>query len=90
MKELMVELRTPGGLVFEGVSNSIDLRTDGGSMHIRPTEDCFLNMLNATEITLCVGHDTLVFALENAAASLRDGRLTVLAEIIHRTEPASP
>lgn len=90
MNELMIELRTAGGLIFSGISESISLRTDGGSMHVTASEDCFLNMLNATEITLRVGHDTLVFALKNAAASLRDRRLTVIAEKIHRIEPASP
>jgi F0F1-type ATP synthase epsilon subunit len=90
MKELMVELSTPSGPVFAGIAKSIDLHTDGGSVHITPNEDCYLNMVHATEISLRVGEDTFVFALENAAAGLREGRLTVIAENIRRIEPASP
>ena len=87
MKELTVELSTPSGRVFAGVTSSVDLRTEEGSVHITPGEDCYLNMIHATEITLQVEDATLVFLLENAAASLKAGSLTVLAESIRPVTP---
>ena len=95
MKDVMVELSTPSGRVFAGISKSIDLRTDDGSVHITPREDCYLSMIHATEITLQVENHALVFILENAVASLKSGTLTVLAESIRpitsgAAAPASP
>lgn len=84
MKDVTVELSTPKGRVFAGITKSIDLRTDDGSVHITPRENCYLSMVHATEVTLQVEQETLVFVLENAVASLQPGSLTVLAESIRQ------
>lgn len=86
LKNLMVELSTPKGSVFSGQAGSVELSTTDGRIAINPQEESYLSLTQATEITLRVGTKFLTFVLKNAAASLRDGRLTVLAEEI---EPMS-
>jgi F0F1-type ATP synthase epsilon subunit len=87
MKDVTVELSTPSGRVFAATAASIDVRTEDGSVHITPRENCYLSMVHATEVTLQVGQETLVFVLENAVASLKAGSLTVLAESIRQITP---
>ena len=84
---MVVELNTPAGSVFSGHADGAELRTTDGVIAIRPDEESYLNLTQTTQITLRVGTEFLVFALENAAASLRDGRLSVIAERIRRIEP---
>ena len=84
---MLVELNTPQGSIFSGHADGVELRTTDGVIAIRPDEESYLNLTQTTQITLRVGTEFLIFALENAAASLRDGRLTVLAERICRVEP---
>ena len=84
---MLVELNTPQGSIFSGHTDGAELRTTDGVIAIRPDEESYLNLTQTTQITLRVGTEFLIFALENAAASLRDGRLTVIAEHIHRIEP---
>lgn len=47
---------------------------------ISPQEESYLNLTQTTQITLRVGTEFLSFVLKNAAASLANGPLTVLAE----------
>ena len=82
-----VELSTPGGCVFSATAVSIDVRTEDGSVHITPREESFLSMIHATEITLHTADGPCIFLLENAAAGLKGGSFTVLAESIRRVEP---
>ena len=89
MKKVMVELSTPNGTVFSGEAGGVELRTTDGVIAIKPREESYLHLTQTTQITLRVGTEFLTFALENAAASLRDGRLTVLAEKIRKVEPAA-
>ena len=56
---------------------------------INPQDESYLNLTETTQITLRVGAEFLTFALVNAAASLREGRLTVLAEKIRQVEPVA-
>ena len=80
LKNVMVELNTPRGSVFSGEAEGVEMRTTDGVIAITPREESYFNLTQTTQITLRVGTAFLSFALENAAASLRDGRLTVLAE----------
>lgn len=84
---MLVELNTPQGSIFSGQADGAELRTTDGVIAIRPDEESYLNLTQTTQITLRVGTEFLIFSLENAAASLRDGRLTVIAEHIRRIEP---
>ena len=82
LKEVMVELSTPKGSVFSGQAGGVELRTTDGVIAINPQEESYLNLTQTTQITLRVGTEFVSFVLKNAAASLRDGQLTVLAEDI--------
>jgi F0F1-type ATP synthase epsilon subunit len=82
LKNLMVELNTPEGSVFSGQAEGVELRTTDGVITINPRKESYLNLTQTTRITLRVGTEFLDFVLKNAAASLRDDRLTVLAEDI--------
>jgi len=89
LKSLMIELNTANGSVFSGQADGVELRTTDGAIAINPQDESYLNLTETTQITLRVGAEFLTFALENAAASLREGRLTVLAETIRQVEPAA-
>ena len=86
---VMVELTTAKGTVFSAQADGVELRTTDGVIAINPLEESYLHLTHTTRITLRVGTEFHTFALENAAASLREGRLTVLAETIHQVEPAA-
>ena len=75
-----VELNTPEGSVFSGQAGGVELRTTDGVIAINPREESYLHLTQTTQITLRIGTEFLSFVLKNAAASLRDGRLTVIAE----------
>ncbi len=77
-----VELNTATGTVFSGEAGAVELRTTDGVIAINPQAESYLNLTRTTQITLRIGTEFLGFVLENAAASLRDGQLTVLAENI--------
>jgi len=89
LKSIMVELNTPKGSVFSGETGGVELRTTDGVIAINPQEVSYLHLTQTTHITLRIGSVFRTFDLENAAASLREGRLTVLAEEIHEVEPAT-
>ena len=82
----MVELTTAKGTVFSAQADGAELRTTDGVIAINPQEETYLQLTHTTEITLRIGTEFHIFQLENAAASLRDGCLTVIAESI---EPAA-
>lgn len=67
----------------------MELRTTDGVIAINPQDESYLNLTQTTQITLRVGTEFVSFVLKNAAASLRDGRLTVLAEEVEPMPAAS-
>lgn len=86
MTDLEVELSTPSGLFFAATASAIDVHTKDGSIHITPREECHLNMVHVSEITLQTASGHCVFSLENAVAGLKGLTFTVLAERIRRIE----
>ena len=88
-KSVRVELSTPQGSVFSGQAGGVELLTTDGVIAIHPQDESYLNLTQTTQITLRVGTEFLSFVLKNAAASLREGRLTVLAEEV-QPMPAAP
>ena len=80
LPSVLVELNTPRGSVFSGQAGGVELRTTDGVIAINPQEESYLNLTQTTQITLRVDTEFISFVLKNAAASLRDGLLTVLAE----------
>lgn len=89
LKTVLVELSTAQGTVFSGRTDAVELLTTDGTIAITPRDESYLNLTHATEITIRVGTKFSRFALTNAAASLREGRLSVLAEEIHERQPAA-
>ena len=89
LKIVMVELSTPKGSVFSGQAGGVELLTTDGAIAINPQEESYLNLTQTTQMTLRVGTEFLSFVLKNAAASLRDGCLTVLAEEVQPMPAAS-
>lgn len=89
LKSVMVELSTPRGSVFSGQAGGVEMRTTDGVIAITPHEESYLNLTQTTRMTLRVGTEFLSFVLKNAAASLRDGQLTVLAEEVEPVPAAS-
>lgn len=89
LKNVMVELSTPKGSVFSGQAGGVEIRTTDGVIAINPQEESYLNLTQTTEIRLRIGTEFVSFVLRNAAASLREGQLTVLAEEIEPM-PAAP
>ncbi len=87
MKSLSVKLSTATGCVFSGRALSLDVHTYDGSIHINTNEESFLNLLNATEVTVQTPDGPRVFALYNAVAGLKGHEFTVIAESIHLVEP---
>ena len=77
---LFVELQTPHGVLLEGATEGVEMRTNDGIIEIRPGQDSQISLVSTTEITLRMDGKVLRYALKNAAAGLRDGRLTILAE----------
>ncbi|MEO6739925.1 MAG: hypothetical protein ABIP20_06715 [Chthoniobacteraceae bacterium] len=86
---MVVELNTPRGSVFSGHADDAELRTTDGTITIQPARENYLNLTETTQIVLRVGTEFIAFVLRNAAASLRDGRLTILAEEIRQIESAA-
>ena len=85
---MFVELNTSGGSVFSGPADGVEMRTTDGVIAINPREESYLNLTQTTPIALRLGAEFHTFELENAAASLRDGHLIILAEKIREIERA--
>ena len=81
-KNVMVELSTPKGSVFSGRAKGVEIRTTDGQIAINPCEESYLHLTQVTHVTLRIGTKFRSFALRNAAASLRRGQFTVIAEEI--------
>ena len=89
LHNVLGESNTPRGSVFSGPAEGVALRTTDGVIAINPQDESFLNLTQTTQITLRVGTEFLSFVRKNAAASLRDGRLTVLAEEVQPVSTAA-
>lgn len=85
IQSVLVELSTPHGNVFSVQAEGVELRTTDGVIAINPQDESYLNLTQMTQLTLRFGTEFVTYRLKNAAASLRTGRLTVLAEEIERT-----
>lgn len=89
LKNVMVELNTPKGSMFSGYASSVELQTTDGVIAINPHEVSYLNLTQMTRITLRFGAEFTTFILKNAAGSLQDGQLTIIAEEAQH-EPEAP
>ena len=83
-KTILVDLNTPTGSAYSGSAEGVEIQTVSGVIAIHPQNEMYLHLGHPTHITLRVGTEFLTFLLTNAAASHRDGHLTVVAEKIQR------
>ena len=69
--------------MFSGRADGVELQTADGMIAINPGQESYLNLSQTTQITLKCGEEFHTFAVQNAAASFRKGKLTVLAESVN-------
>lgn len=84
---LIVELQTPQGVILDGVFAGVEMQTGDGVIEIRPGQNSHFSLTRTTEISLRIGGETLHYSLQNAAAGLCDGRLTIIAETANLIVP---
>ena len=82
---LVVELNTAQGSIFEGAVSGMEVEHAPGSFDFRSSEVSYFTLQKTAVLVLHSGARTRAYRLRNASACLRRGRLTVLAESI---EPA--
>ncbi len=86
---IQVELTTHEGVVFSGMANSAELSHASGTVQIEPDGTDYFGCIEEGEITLHIGNDFRFFRLRAASASVKERRLTVVAEVIQATVSAS-
>lgn len=82
-KVISVDLCTAKGSAFSCLAEGVEIRTVD-VLSINPQTQTYLTLSQSTQITALVEHKFLTFELCNAAASLQEGRLTVIAEKIRQ------
>ncbi len=86
--EVAVQLTTAKGMVFFGTAQAIALHTADGIIEVTAQGESYLSLIGVAELTVRTSDGSRAFRLENATASIKPGRLTVLAETIREIEPA--
>jgi len=85
-----VELVTSTGCVWRGSVSSAGILLNAGTLDLISPSEAYLHFPSHTTLRLRTGAEMLAFQLEEAAASIQTGKLTVLAKTILRcTEPES-
>jgi hypothetical protein len=77
-----VELSTAEGYVFRGTVSAVYVRMIDGGAEINSPIETYYNLSKLAELDLRMGSHLETFRVENALASFRDGKLTVLATAI--------
>jgi F0F1-type ATP synthase epsilon subunit len=77
---LNVTVSTPRGVVCSEQASAVDLRTADSCIHLTPAQEGFLCFLNTSHVTIRSGTSLMDLSLHNASASVRDGRLVIIAE----------
>ncbi len=73
---------TAQGCVFRGQATAVRVKLSDGAMELSSPAVAYLNFAEVTEVLLQGETGTVLFELKNAVASLRNGKLTVVAEEI--------
>ena len=79
---VFVELMTPKGKVFSGRATAVRFSPTNTVVQLEPGAVSYFGLINSGELVLRIGHKFQFFALFRGSASLREHRLTVLAETI--------
>lgn len=77
-----VELVTSAGCVWRGLVASAGISLNAGSLDITSPSEAYLHFPSFTTLTLRSANGPLAFQLEDAAASIQGGKLTVLAKTV--------
>lgn len=85
--QISVELTTPLGQVFGGDVSSAEISLATGTIQMEAGHTTYFGLVAAAEVTLRLGRRHRYFAVTNAAISIENRRVTVLAEIIRKTPP---
>lgn len=85
--QIPVELTTPLGKVFAGEVCSAEISLATGTMRLEAGHTIYFGLVAAAEVTLGLGKRHRYFAVTNAAISMQNRRVTVLAEAIREVPP---
>jgi hypothetical protein len=77
-----IHLSTAHGIVFCGTAEGVTLSTAAGTIEVMAEGESYLSMIGAADLQIRLGDVTRVFHFKNANASLKRGRLSVLAETV--------
>ena len=88
-QEVAVHLATAMGVVFAGPAKAIALRTADGTIDVTAHGESYLSLGGAADLTVRTADSIRTFHLENANASIKEGRFTVIAETIRELEAES-
>lgn len=80
--DVCVELMTPKGKVFSGRAAAVRFSLTNTVVQLEPGAVSYFGLINSGELVLRTGNKFLFFALFRGSASIRERRLTVLAETI--------
>ena len=80
---IAVQLTTAAGTIYSGVAQAAALRTIDGTIDVTAQGESYLSLACA-RLTIHTGEGECTFQIENATASVKTGRLTVLAERIFK------
>ena len=79
---VFVELMTPKGTVFSGRAAAVRFSPANTVVQLEPGDVSYFGLINSGELVLRIGNKFQFFALIRGSASIRERRLTVLAETI--------
>jgi hypothetical protein len=79
---VFVELMTPKGKVFSGRAAAVRFSPANTVVQLEPGAVSYFGLINSGELVLRTGNKFQFFALFRGSASIRERRLTVLAETI--------
>lgn len=84
-QRIVVHLSTARGSVFRGPVSAVEFAPASGVMQMDPRGTTYYGLVQTAEVTLRVGKRIRHFLAVNASIGVEQGRLTVIAELIHRS-----
>lgn len=78
----LVDLITPKGKIFSGRAAAVRFSPTNTVVQLEPGAVSYFGLINSGELVLRIGAKFQFFTLSRGSASIRDRRLTVLAETI--------
>lgn len=85
--QIAVELATPRGNVFVGMATTVEISPATGTMQMETGRTTYFGLVPVADVTLRLENQHRYFTATQAAISIQDRRVTVLAEVIQQTPP---